>query len=185
MGTGTSRSIALAVVLALAGCGGQSASRSSSWLTGRAAPAAWPTMTIARGATISYPPGWHRVHGDTGTASAMLLGRGQRVIGYLNLTPRQGAESQAAWARFRVDHNREEGEGSVRTLRAASGIRFLTGRGSCVEDSYTTSAETRYVEIACLVTGRRSTFVTVGASSPAQWSRSAAVIERAIEGVRG
>ena len=192
MGTGTSKKSALAIALAVvvsviaSGCGGHSATSSSStWLTPTATPAGWATVTIARGATISYPPGWRRVHGDRGTASVMLFGPHQRILGYLNLTPRQGSESQSNWARFRVDHNREEGERAVRTLRAARDLRFLTGHGSCVQDSYTTAAATHFIEIACLIGGRRSSFVAVGATPPDQWPKMSALIERAIEGVRG
>ncbi len=198
MGTEISKKFALAAAVAVAvgavvaGCGGSSATRSSSatrvvsaWLAPTASPPAWPTMTIGHGATLSYPSGWRRVHGDPGTASAMLFGTHQQVVGYLNLTPRQGAETQADWGRFRIDHNRDEGDRSVRTLRTASGLRFLTGHGSCVQDSYTTSDATRYVEIACLIAGQHSSFVAVGATPPDQWPHQSAVVERAIEGVRG
>lgn len=187
MGTGISRLVlAGSLVVAISGCGGRSAPRSPvGWLTPAASPPAWPRMTIGRGATISYPPGWRRVRGDSGTASAMLVGGGGQVLGYLNLTPRQGHETQAGWSRFRVEHNREEGERGVRAMRAASGMRFLTGRGACVQDSYTTAAATRYVEIACLIAGRRSSFVAVGAAPPDRWPAESAMIERAIEGVRG
>jgi hypothetical protein len=190
MGTGISKKFALALVVAIvaiaSGCGGRSAtSTSSTWLGPAASPAAWPSLTIGRGATISYPPGWRRVHGDPGTASAMLFGSGHRILGYLNLTPRQGAENELTWARFRVDHNREEGDRSVRTMRSGRDLRFLTGRGSCLQDSYATAAATRYIEIACLISGRRSTFVAVGATPPDQWPKMSPQIERAIEGVRG
>jgi hypothetical protein len=72
----------------------------------------------------------------------------------------------------------------VKRLAAATGLHFLTGQGSCVQDSYTTVSHARYTEIACLVAGARSNSVIVGAAPPGAWGRISGVLERAIEGVR-
>lgn len=170
-----------ALALLIAGCGGGSQRASSfGWLHPGSPPAGWHAVQIPSGAVLPYPPSWRRVHGDPGTASAVLLDRGHRVVGYLNVTPRQGAETPRNWTRFRPTHNGEEGDTSVRTLATATGLKFRTGQGSCVEDSYKTTTGARYVELACLVQGDRTSSVVVGASPPAQWPRVSPVLERSI-----
>jgi hypothetical protein len=109
-----------------------------------------------------------------------LLGPSGRFFGYLNITPRQGGETLANWARFRTAHNSQEGDRHVAILADAGGLRFLTGRGACVRDSYTTATQVPYIELACLVSGRRATTVVVGAAPPGSWSRISPVLERAI-----
>jgi hypothetical protein len=133
---------------------------------------------------MAYPPNWRRQSGDAGTATAALLSAGGRYLGYLNLTPRQGGETLSNWDTFRIGHNAGEGDRAVRRLAAATGLRFLTGHGSCVQDSYTTTIDARYIEIACLVAGAHGQTVVVGAASADSWRSSGSVIERAIEGVR-
>lgn len=150
------------------------------WLVPAPAPPGWSVARLASGATLAYPPGWHAIHGDRGTASAALFDTAGHYLGYLNLTPRQGAESPTGWASFRVRHNRAEGDTHVAIAEARAGLRFGTARGSCVRDTYTTSARNRYVEIACLVLGRRASSVVVGAAPAGQWSSERSVIERAI-----
>ena len=49
-----------------------------------------------------------------------------------------------------------------------------------MQDSYVTSTGARYVEIACLVAGRKASTVIVGAAPPKAWPERAAVIERVI-----
>jgi hypothetical protein len=114
----------------------------------------------------------------------VLLAGGGRYLGYLNLTPRQGDETVANWPSFRVEHNREEGDRAVTPLASATGLRFLTGHGSCVKDAYTTFTGSRFIEIACFVAGARTESVIIAAAPPASWNRMSGVIERAIEGVR-
>jgi hypothetical protein len=133
---------------------------------------------------MPYPPGWRRIHGDSGTASAALLAGGGRFLGYLNLTPRQGPESLGNWLSFRPGHNREEGDREVHRLAGASNLVFANARGSCVRDSYTTETGARYIEIACLVVGQRSAVVIVGAAPPGDWAQQSGDIKRAIAGVR-
>jgi hypothetical protein len=133
---------------------------------------------------LSYPSNWHRRHSDPGTATAALVSPNGRYLGYLNLTPRQGAETLADWASFRIDHNREDGERGVTRLAIATGLHFLNGHGSCVKDAYTTQIGARYVEIACLIAGRRASSVIVGAAPPDRWNQTINVIARAISAVR-
>ena len=129
---------------------------------------------------MAYPPGWRVLPGDPNTATAALLDTRGHYLGYLNLTPRQGHESQASWTSFRPRHNVAEGEKDVRTVDSATALRFLSGQGSCVRDAYTTSTNTRYVEIACLVDGRHASSVIVGAAPSQRWARERPAIERAI-----
>jgi hypothetical protein len=136
----------------------------------------WPTVRIASGAAISYPPGWRLIRGDPGTATAVLL-HGHRFVGYLNLTPRQGEETVANWRTFRPEHNVEEGDRDVRTLPTKS------PRGTCVRDAYTTATGTRYIELACLVPGRHPS-VVVGAAPPSNWSAISPLLKRAIASVQ-
>lgn len=120
------------------------------------------------------------IAGDPGTATAALLDAHHRYLGYLNLTPRQADETLAGWVAFRVHHNAEEGDRSLQTLAARTAVRIRGGRGSCVEDAYTTSVGTRYVEIACLFAGPRTSAVVVGAAAPGGWARVAPMLEAAI-----
>jgi hypothetical protein len=108
-----------------------------------------------------------------------ILGGGGRIDGYLNVTPRQGTETLADWSRFRPQHNQNEGDRSVRVLAATTNARFRSGGGSCVMDSYTTS-KARYREIACLVSGPRSSAVVVAAAPTALWDQQAPALQRAI-----
>ncbi len=202
MGTATSKRAALATVaaaLALAGCGGHSSAPRSTagdtstsataqpaafaWLRPSAPPSGWATARIPVGAAISYPPAWTKVKGDPGTATAALFGPAHVYVGYLNLTPRQGTETLGNWGRFRVGHNAEEGDRNVRTLSLTTNRPLGGATASCVEDAYTTSTGASYQEIACLLTGRRSSVVAVGAAPPDDWARVAPALERAIASV--
>jgi hypothetical protein len=210
MGTATSKWLATkraalgiaAAALLLAGCGGghkagspsggraaststtnQSPAPAFGWLRPSAPPAGWPVVRISTGAAMAYPPGWARINSDRGTATAALLGPGQRYVGYLNLTPRQGAETLANWGRFRVEHNAEEGDKNVSTVAVATGRRLRGATGSCVQDAYTTATGARYVEIACFVKGRRTSAVVVGAAPPDAWARISPLLERTITSV--
>jgi hypothetical protein len=102
-----------------------------------------------------------------------------KIVGFLNATPEQGAETLANWASFRTAHIREEGSREVRTEAAATGVRFRFGHGSCVMDDYRNRVTT-YREVACLVKGARATTVVVGAAPLDQWAKRAREIEPAI-----
>ena len=185
MGTGTSsrRAAVALLTLGLAGCGGSSATSSFAWLRPQPPPSGWKVLTIPSGARLAYPPTWRALHGDPGTATVAFRTPAGRFLGYLNLTPRQGAETLSNWATFRTEHNAEEGDRRVRRLASAEHLRFRSGQGSCVKDSYTTITAARYVEIACLVRGVGASFVIVGAAPPDAWGQVSPVIERAIASV--
>jgi 4-diphosphocytidyl-2C-methyl-D-erythritol kinase len=104
-----------------------------------------------------------------------------QIAGYLNATPRQGAESLRDWAAFRVAHNREEGDREVRLLAKGTDLHLLSGAGSCVIDSYRTESSHRYREVACIVSGRSATTVIVGAAPPLRWAAEAPAIQQAID----
>lgn len=164
----------------LAACGSGSAPRRAAARPDRSPSAAWTQISISDGATLSYPARWTRIKADRGAASVARIGRGGIFLGYLNITPRQGAETLRDWPRFRAQHNIEEGDRQVRPLSVRRDVAFRGGRGTCVTDSYTTSVHSHYDEIACLVVGHRAGVVIIGASPPAQWRRTAPVLNRAI-----
>ena len=173
---------AVALIVGLTGAGQSDHRRASgafAWLHPASPPAGWNVARIPDGAALAYPPGWRPLKTDPGTASFALLGRGDRIDGYLNATPKQGTETLANWSRFRPEHNRGEGDRSVRLLASSNDLAFRSGRGSCVIDDYTTSKAT-YREIACLVSGPRSSAVVVAAAPRALWGQHAATLERAV-----
>jgi hypothetical protein len=154
------------------------------WLKSQQAPREWSTTRIPVGATLAYPPGWHVIHGDAGTATAALVRSDGSFLGYLNVTPRQGPEKLSGWSAFRIAHNADEGDRNVTELAAATRLRFLDGRGSCVKDSYSTQVGSHYIEIACIVQGSKSTSVIVAAAPPGSWTKVSPQLERAIESFR-
>jgi hypothetical protein len=178
--TGWSAAVALVVVLGAAFLVTMS-SPSSPFDPLRPAPVplGWKVASTPSGATFAYPPGWRRIETDPGTASAAPAGPHGSFIGYLNATPRSGAETLANWSRFRVAHVAEEGAHDVRLAAAATGLRFRGGRGSCVIDTYSTD-RMRFREIACIVAGVRGTTVVVAAAPVAGWGDQAPVLERAV-----
>jgi hypothetical protein len=151
------------------------------WLRSVAAPHTWSSVTTASGAaTLSYPPGWRALGGDPGSVSAALRDSGGNYLGYLNVTPRQGAEQARGWAGFRTQHNAAEGDRNVRETAAGEGLPFIGANASCVIDDYLSRVGShRYREIACLVTGSRASSVFVGAAAVSQWRRLAPLLERA------
>jgi hypothetical protein len=172
---------AVVLIIALTGGIASSGGRASgpfAWLRPASAPTGW-NIARTRGAMLAYPPGWTPIKTDPGTASAALLGNRGRIDGYLNATPRQGAETLADWSRFRPQHNQGEGDRGVRLLAATTDGRFRSGRGACVIDTYTTS-KASYREIACLVSGPSSSAVVVAAAPTALWARQAATLQRAV-----
>ena len=176
--------VAVAAVAVILGIGGdQSSHRRASgpfaWLQPAAPPTGWRVARLQSGTALAYPPGWRPIKTDPGTASAALLHDGDRIDGFLNATPKQGTETLANWSRFRPEHNRGEGDKSVHVIASSSDLTFRSGRGSCVIDDYTTSKAT-YREIACLVSGTKSSAVVVAAAPSALWDHQAATLERAV-----
>jgi hypothetical protein len=153
------------------------------WLHPGVVPAGWTTRPLPGSpARLPAPPGWRAAAGDPGTSTIVSRRQSGRIVGYLNATPRQGAESAANWSAFRVDHNREEGDRDVRLLASAADLHFRSATGSCVIDSYLTTSGNRFREIACIVSGRSATTVIVAAAPPSHWAVEATVLERAVNG---
>ncbi|MEO9121112.1 MAG: hypothetical protein ABI355_18770, partial [Solirubrobacteraceae bacterium] len=130
---------------------------------------------------LFYPADWKPIPGDRGTVTAALRDVTGRYRGYLNVTPRQGAEPlNNSWAAFRTRRNREEGDEHVHQLAAADGLRFRDARGSCVIDDYLSRVGTHpYREIACILTGRRHTSVLVAAALKPDWPAVGPTLESA------
>lgn len=169
------------LAVALAGCGTSTPGRASgpfAWLHPNAVPVGWKVVHTSAGAALAYPPGWTPTKTDPGTASVALFGTGERIDGYLNATPRQGAETLADWSRFRPRHNQDEGDRRLRVIAAISSGRFRSGAGACVIDTYTTS-KASYREIACLISGPSSS-VVVAAAPTALWTQEAPTLEQAV-----
>jgi hypothetical protein len=147
-----------------------------------AAPAGWARTALPnRTAVLSYPPALHPIAGDKGTASAAQLGPGGTFQLYLNATPRQGAETLAHWAAFRLRFLRADSATNARLDAAAQRVRFRGGTGSCVIDDYTTRVGAHHFqEIACLVQGRHSGSVIVAAAPAATWTRARPLLLRTV-----
>jgi hypothetical protein len=171
--------VALIIVLAAGATSPRRASGPFAWLRPASPPVGWHVARIPDGAALAYPPGWTAIKTDPGTASVALRDSAGRIDGYLNVTPKQGAETLANWSRFRPRKNHSEGARDVRLLAATSSAHFRSARGSCVIDTYTTSL-TAYEEIACLVSGPRSSDVVVAAAPAGHWGERSAVLERAV-----
>jgi hypothetical protein len=155
--------------------------RAFAWLRPSPAPAAWRTSRLPDDtARLTYPLRWRSIRSDPGTVSAALRSGKGRIRGYLNATPKEGAETLSNWSAFRVDHNRDEGDADVKLVASGTNLRFRRARGSCVVDDYRSSSGRSYREIACIVAGARATTVVVGAAPPARWPWQGPVIERAI-----
>jgi hypothetical protein len=159
----------------------QAGARAFAWLRPSPPPLGWQQSRMPGGAArLAYPPGWRSIRSDPGTVSAALRAGTGEIRGYLNATPQQGAETLANWSSFRLDHNRDEGDLNVTPVASATDLRFRGAHGSCVTDTYSSSTEHRYHEIACIVAGAGATTVVVGAAPPDQWQQQGPAIERAL-----
>src|SRR5215469_8347353 len=147
-----------------------------------AAPADWTRAALPNGtAVLSYPPALHPVAGDKGTVSAAQLGPGGAFQLYLNATPRQGAETLAHWAAFRLRFLRGDSAASAHLDGVAQRVRFRGGTGSCVIDDYTTRVGAHHFqEIACLVQSRHSGSVIVAAAPVATWAQARPLLLRTV-----
>jgi hypothetical protein len=179
---GVGVAVAIIALLAAAGPGRRRASDPFAWLRAALPPIGWQVARIPGRAALAYPPGWKAIKTDPGTASVALRSNGGRIDGYLNVTPKQGAETLANWSRFRPQKNRAEGARNVRLLAATNDAHFRSARGSCVIDAYTTSLTT-YEEIACLVSRPGSSEVVVAAAPTQLWQERSAALERAVSSV--
>lgn len=139
-----------------------------------AAPAGWARAALPNEtAVLSYPPSLHPIEGDKGTVSAARLGPRGAFQLYLNATPRQGAETLAHWAAFRLRFLRADSAATAHLDAAAQRVRFRGGPGSCVIDDYTTRiGHHHFQEIACLVQGRHSGSVIIAAAPTAAWAHA-------------
>jgi hypothetical protein len=176
---GVGVAVAIIALLAAAGPGRRRAFDPFAWLRPALPPNGWQVARTPDGAALAYPPGWEAIKTDPGTASVALRSNGGQIDGYLNVTPKQGAETLANWSRFRPQKNRAEGARNVRLLAATSDAHFRSARGSCVIDAYTTSLTT-YEEIACLVSRPGSSEVVVAAAPTQLWQERSATLERAV-----
>jgi hypothetical protein len=147
-----------------------------------AAPTGWPRAALPGGtAVLSYPPSLRPLPGDKGTVSAAKLGPGGTFQLYLNATLRQGAETLAQWAAFRLKFLRADNAAGAHLDAAAQGVRFRGGTGSCVIDDYLTKIGAHhYQEIACLVQGRTSASVIVAAAPTASWAKARPLLFQAV-----
>jgi hypothetical protein len=174
--------ITIAVTAVASALPGSSSGRPFPPLHPAAAPAGWRRAALPNGtAVLSYPPSMHPVAGDKGTVSAARLGPGGAYELYLNVTPRQGAETLAHWAAFRLRFLRADSAATAHLDAAATGITFRGGTGSCVIDDYVTRIGAHhYQEIACLVQGRTGASVIVAAAPAAAWAHSRPLLFRAV-----
>jgi hypothetical protein len=103
---------------------------------------------------------------------------------YLSVTPRQGAEQLHGFAAFRIDRLADE-DTDVHEIATAENIAFAGAVGSCVNDDYHTRiGDNHYEELACLVSGRRSQYVIIGAALFADWGRLATTLRTALAAFR-
>jgi hypothetical protein len=152
------------------------------WLRARPAPAGWHQATLpGGGAVLSYPPSLRPGPGDQGTVTADLTTTSGRVLAFLNVTPRQGGETLANWATFRLGHLRDDDARSATLDSSATGLRFRGGTGSCVIDDYVSKVgANHYREIACYVQGAHQASVLIAAAPAADWGTYAGQLERAV-----
>jgi len=147
-------------------------------------PPNWIPLVPASGtSTLWYPPEMRQIPGDNYSVSTALRDRsGEVTLFYLNAGPKTGDETMRNWPAFRLDHLREERNRSVHEEARASALSFRGGNGSCVVDDYVTRVKDHhYREVACLVQGRTTASVIVGAALVGEWPRYGSQLVRAIE----
>jgi hypothetical protein len=165
-----------------AGGSGASASAGFGWFNAGPPPGNWlPRVLPGGGAILFYPPSLRPEKSDPGAISVSDATPAGTVRVYLNATPRQGEETTAGWAAFRVEHLADDAAAGAHLDAAAADLAFRGGRGSCVVDHYTTNVGAhQYREIACYVEGGHRSGVVIAAARLADWGKYAPVLERAI-----
>lgn len=171
------------------GQGGASSAPGSTgfgWFRAASPPSAWNRLGLpGQRAVLAYPPSLHRMESDPGSVTAGLTAAGDRVLVYLNATPKQGDETLRDWPGFRVAHLREEGQTAIHTDAVSRPLRFDGGDGRCVIDDYRTKAhDNHYREIACFVRAAHGGSVLVAATPSAMWARYGGLLERAVSAYR-
>ena len=161
---------------------GHSAAPAFPALTAAAAPAGWPQLRLPNGtAVLSYPPGLRAVHSDKVAVSVGRVSRTGVFELYLNATPREGDETLAHWAAFRLHLLRADDAAAATQVATAQGVKFRGGTGSCVIDRYTTKIHANHFqELACLVQGRTSASVIIAAAPATQWTQARPLLLRAV-----
>lgn len=154
------------------------------WFRPGPTPPGWVRAGLrARQAVLTYPRYLQPLSSDSGTASVGLLSPAGATLVYLNVTPRQGAETIRDWPAFRLSHLREEGNTAVRLDATSATLPFHGGNGRCVVDDYTTRVHSNhYREIACFVRGTRAASVLIAATPTTTWARYGALLERVVNG---
>ena len=173
---------AIAAIVVAAAQPGRPAGQAFPPLHPAAAPAGWTRTALPNGtAVVSYPPALHPIAGDKGSISAAQLSPKGTFQLYLNATPRQGTETLAHWAAFRLRFLRADSAANAHLDAAAQRVRFRGGTGSCVIDNYTTRVGAHHFqEIACLVQGRHSGSVIVAAAPAASWAQTSSLLLRTV-----
>jgi hypothetical protein len=152
------------------------------WLKLTSLPQGWTQLGGASSVgRLPLPPGFHAVAGDRGTLTAALFGRGGAYLGYLNATPRQGAERLQGWPKFRLEHLRDDDARWAHEDTAAQLVRTGTALRSCVVDDYVTRIGGHdFHEVACLVVQHSAGSVIVAATPSGDPAHVWAVLQRAV-----
>jgi len=173
-----------------AGCGGtarphtghQSAGNPGpfAWLRPSAAPADWKIARLpSRKAQLAYPPRWRAIRTDPGTffRGAAGMARPHPRLPQRNAPVRRRDTRQLG--QLSPCPQPRRGRRDVVRDASAVGLRFRSGTGACVID-HCASTSARYKEIACIVRGTRATTVVVAAARPADRTRLAPQLQRAV-----
>jgi hypothetical protein len=152
------------------------------WFRAKPTPGGWHRVSLPDGqAVLSYPGSLHALTSDQGTLSEGLTTKSGTVLVYLNVTPKQGAETLSDWPDFRVGHLLGDTASAAKITGRATGLEFRGGNGSCVLDSYITKKHANhYREIACFVQGAHAASVVVAAAPAGDWGAYQGLLEEAV-----
>ena len=144
----------------------------------------WPRAALPDGrADVAHPPAWRVVPGARDSTTVARLSLDGRVLAYVQLSPAPPDRAPETWARLRTTRERAQGLGALTVESRAAGLRFATGTGACVTDSYGAGG-VRFREIACLVAGRHARSVVVAAAPADGWAAAAPDLERVVASLR-